>query len=152
MKRLTITPKFVDSIPEQLNEGILYICEKYYTAAHKCCCGCGEEVITPLTPADWSIRKEGNTVTLHPSIGNWSFPCRSHYWLKRNQVVWASGMTLQQINRVRERDLADKATYIAAVNRRKESQTEPKFKNFKPADTSGSLPHQIWQTLIRWLK
>jgi hypothetical protein len=28
-------------------------------------------------------------VSLHPSIGNWSFPCRSHYWIRGNEVVWA---------------------------------------------------------------
>jgi hypothetical protein len=27
----------------------------FRTAAHCCCCGCGEEVVTPFTPTDWSM-------------------------------------------------------------------------------------------------
>lgn len=150
MKQLTVAPQFVDCIPDRLNEGVLYICERYRTAAHKCCCGCGEEVITPLTSADWSLRKEGNTVTLFPSIGNWSFACRSHYWVRRNQVVWAKAMSQQQINRVRARDRADKEAYIAAVNRRKEQQAELAPTNFKHADIGENMFHQLWQAIVRW--
>ena len=31
---------------------------------------------------------DGRTISLNPSIGNWSYPCRSHYWIKGNRVVW----------------------------------------------------------------
>lgn len=150
MRQTTLIPQFVDCIPERLNEGVLYICERYRTAAHKCCCGCGEEVITPLTPADWSIRKEGNTVTLHPSIGNWSFACKSHYWIRRNQVVWAGALSQQEIKRVRARDLADKKAYVAAVNRRGENQGKPESVNFKPADNPESAINRLWLFVVRW--
>ncbi len=93
MKQSNLTSQYVNFIPEKLSEGILYICEQYRTASHKCCWGCGEEVVTPHTPADWSIHKEGDTVTLYPSIGNWSFACQSHYWIRRNQVIWAKPMS-----------------------------------------------------------
>ena len=116
MKQTILVPQYVDYIPDELSEGRLYICEQYKTVAHKCCCGCGEEVITPLSPAEWSIRKEGNAVTLHPSIGNWSFKCQSHYWIRKNQVMWAKAMSQQEIRRVRARDAADKAKYIAHTN------------------------------------
>lgn len=115
MKQSTVKPLYVDNIPEQLSEGMLYICGRYHTAAHKCCCGCGEEVITPLTPADWSIRKDGNAVTLHPSIGNWSFACQSHYVIRRNRVVWALAMSPLEINRVRARDRADNCTVSQSI-------------------------------------
>lgn len=150
MRQSTLIPQYVDCIPERLSEGVLYICERYRTAAHKCCCGCGEEVVTPLTPADWSIRKEENTVTLHPSIGNWSFACKSHYWIRKNQVVWARTMSKQEINRVRTHDLADKRAYAAAVNRRKEKQGKPEAANFKPRDNSGSALNRLWQVVVRW--
>ena len=87
MRQHMVRPEFVAVIPERLEDGVLYICERYRTVAHKCCCGCGQEVITPLGPADWSLRREGKSVTLHPSIGNWSFPCRSHYFIRRNKVA-----------------------------------------------------------------
>ena len=132
-------PQYVDCIPECLSEGILYICERYHTAAHQCCCGCGEEVITPLTPADWSIRKEGDYVTLHPSIGNWSMACRSHYWIRKNQVVWAKALSQWEIDQVRARDRADKEEYTEEVNRRKEQQAEP-----------SSVLHNLWLAVLRW--
>lgn len=139
MKISTITPAFLDAIPDRLEEGILYVSEKYRIAAHKCCCGCGEEVITPLTPADWSVHKEGNTVSLTPSIGNWSFECKSHYWIYRNQVMRAQTMSQSQIKKIRARDKADKDAYISAINRQKEQQAR------RP-----SLIAKLWQSLIRW--
>lgn len=114
-----ITPLFVDIIPDRLEEGILYICERYGTAIHKCCCGCGEEVVTPLSPVDWSFRREGGTVTLSPSIGNWSFTCRSHYLIRQNRIVWAGGITDTQVERIKTHDKADKEAYIAAINSQK---------------------------------
>lgn len=114
-----IRPLFVDIVPDVLEDGILYVCERYGTAIHKCCCGCEEEVVTPLSPADWTIHREGKTVTLSPSIGNWSFACRSHYLIRGNRVVWAERMSQTQINRVKARDKTDKAEYISAVNAQK---------------------------------
>ncbi len=139
MKSKAVSAEFVDVIPEQLEEGILYICERYNTASHRCCCGCGEEVVTPLTPADWSVRKEGNNVSLSPSIGNWSFTCRSHYWIHQNQVIWAGAMSQKQVALVKARDKADKAAYIAAVNAQKELQ-------------SGSLFTKLWRIIVRWFQ
>jgi len=109
----------VEYIPERLEEGILYISEKYGTATHKCCCGCDEEVVTPLNPTDWSLKMEGNLATLDPSIGNWSFACRSHYWIRRGQVIWAASMTQRQIERVRAFDHAKKEAYFRAKNQEK---------------------------------
>ena len=37
----------------------------------------------------WRLSFDGVSVTLEPSIGNWNFPCQSHYWIRRNRVVWA---------------------------------------------------------------
>lgn len=118
--RTAISPQFVDVIPDRLAEGVLYICERYRTVVHKCACGCGEEVVTPLSPVDWSIWRDGETVTLHPSIGNWGLPCRSHYWIRRNQVMWVKGMSDMKIQQVRERDRRDKQAYINQVNRLKD--------------------------------
>jgi len=119
MRQTVINPLFVEFIPDVLKEGVLYISEQYGTVVHKCCCGCGEEVVTPLTPVDWQLRKEGKTVTLFPSIGNWNFPCQSHYWIRRNKVEWSHAMTKQKIRRVQERDRQDKERYVAEINARK---------------------------------
>lgn len=119
MKLMSITPVSVDSVPEQLEPGILYISEENDVVMHLCCCGCGQEVVTPLSLAEWSIRRSGNTVTLRPSIGNWDYPCRSHYWITNNRVEWAGPMSKKRIAIVKERDRVDKQRYIDHVNAEK---------------------------------
>lgn len=77
-------------MPDQLNEGIVYVSVEYAVAIHKCICGCGKEVVTPLSPTDWQLTFDGETISLYPSIGNWNFKCRSHYWIKRNKILHAA--------------------------------------------------------------
>jgi len=89
--------EFVEFIPEVLKEGVVYISLPYATASHKCCCGCGNVVVTPITPTDWKLTFDGETISLFPSIGNWSFPCRSHYWIRQNQVEWAESWSEEEI-------------------------------------------------------
>lgn len=141
MKNTSIRPEFVEIIPNHLEEGVLYICEQYKTVIHKCCCGCGEEVVTPLSPVDWSIRKEGNDVSLSPSIGNWSFACKSHYYISRNKVIWAARFSQWQIDKVQARDKSDKQTYIKAVNQQKSLKGKLVTLIFK-----------IWRAIIGWFK
>lgn len=105
--------KFVEFIPKQKEEGILYISLEYGTAVHKCACGCGLDVITPITPHDWKIIYDGETISLHPSIGNWAYKCRSHYWIKNNNIVWSSNFTEQQIKATREADRDFKNKYFS---------------------------------------
>lgn len=140
MKQTQLISEHVDYIPEQLLDGHLYICEQYKVVVHKCCCGCGEEVVTPLSPAEWSIRKEGNTVTLRPSIGNWSFRCQSHYYIHKNRVVWANAMSKQEIKHVRTRDAADKAKQIEYINQQKEIAENKSYIQL------------LWARFITWIK
>jgi len=116
MKQQRIRPEFVESAPNQLSDGVIYISDRFRTALHKCCCGCGREVVTPLNPAGWSYIRKGETVTFKPSIGNWSFPCKSHYFIIRNEVVWASKMSAKQIAGVKARDARDQQAYISRCN------------------------------------
>ncbi|MHB1166798.1 MAG: DUF6527 family protein [Candidatus Nanopelagicales bacterium] len=108
MKLTTIAPEFVISFPPQLAEGILYVSAQFATAAHLCACGCGREVITPLSPAQWVLTFDGN-VSLEPSIGNWSLPCQSHYVIAHGKINWARGFTPAQIerNRISDHGLRD---------------------------------------------
>lgn len=112
-----ITPVFVEFIPETIEEGKLYISDVYQTAIHKCCCGCGEEVVTPLSPVDWQLKKDMNRVSLRPSIGNWNYPCKSHYFVTNNRVIWADKFTQKQISSVQAKDNLDKQKYIANKNK-----------------------------------
>lgn len=79
--------QFVDYMPDAINQGILYVSMRYAVVIHLCACGCGEKVVTPLSPNDWKLTFDGESISLYPSIGNWDFPCRSHYWIKHNRVI-----------------------------------------------------------------
>ena len=92
-----LTHKFVEFVPEELEQGILYISIQYTTASHKCCCGCGFEVVTPISPNGWKLIFNGKTVSLEPSIGNWGFACRSHYWVTNNQIEWAEDWSEKRV-------------------------------------------------------
>jgi hypothetical protein len=104
MKMTRVVPEFVEFIPSLLAPGVLYVSIPYATAVHACCCGCGERVVTPLTPTDWAVTYDGETVSLCPSIGNWSFRCQSHYWVTQNQVDWAAAWSRERIDAGRRMD------------------------------------------------
>ncbi|WP_145987511.1 DUF6527 family protein [Cupriavidus neocaledonicus] len=116
MKLKTIRPNYVSQFPASFEEGILYISEEFETAGHLCCCGCGEKVITPLNPVKWQIRKDGDKVSLSPSIGNWNYACQSHYWISQNQVVEAKKFDPKTIRAVQRRDRRDMTRYIERTN------------------------------------
>lgn len=113
MKRLQ--HKFVETLPRPLEDGILYVSIRFRIVSHNCCCGCGNEVVTNISPRGWQLTYDGESISLHPSIGNWDFPCRSHYWIVRNNVQWARTWSEEEIKKVRELENAT------------ESRTKKKF-------------------------
>jgi len=121
-----ISPEFVEFIPDQIEEGKIYISKKYKTAIHLCCCGCGEEVVTPLSPVDWKLVESRNGISIHPSIGNWDYRCKSHYTIKDNNVEWNSSFTDKKIQLVKIKDRKDKENYIKG----KQPQQIPKNNKF----------------------
>ena len=110
-----LRPEFVEFIPDRLKPGILYISRRYATASHLCCCGCEREVVTPLNPAKWRIIERAGKVSLVPSVGNWSFPCRSHYWINANRVQWATAIDPEIIQAVQARDRRDAELYVPGI-------------------------------------
>ena len=99
-----LTYEFVEFIPDAIEEGKIYVSIDYATVVHKCACGCGKEVVTPLSPTEWKLVFDGKTVSLDPSIGNWGFPCRSHYWVKNNRALWAEDWSQSRIDANRAHD------------------------------------------------
>jgi hypothetical protein len=113
MKRVTtLTHEFVEYIPTELQDGRLYVSIPFRTVAHKCACGCGDEVITPLSPTDWTLIFDGESISLDPSIGNWNFKCQSHYWITRNRVEWARRWSRKEIDAGRANDRLAKQRYF----------------------------------------
>lgn len=113
MRHTQLEPRFVKGIPRDLEPGLLYVSMEYGTVVHSCCCGCGHEVVTPLTPTDWRITFDGETISLWPSVGNWNLPCRSHYVIKANRVIEAMPWDKSMIEAEQKRDKAIKARFYA---------------------------------------
>jgi hypothetical protein len=110
-----IRPEYVEFLPRRLEDGVLYISRKFSTASHRCCCGCGTKIVTPLRETEYSLTERGGLVSLRPSIGNWNHPCRSHYLIRDNRVIWAVAMSQAAIDLGRAQDDALKDAYFAKV-------------------------------------
>ncbi len=110
-KTTPVRHEFVEFIPETLAERVLYVSIPYNTIAHRCLCGCGNKVITPLSPTDWKVIYDGKSVSLRPSVGSWNLRCRSHYVIDGNIAKWADSWSPEQVAEERERDHAAKALY-----------------------------------------
>ena len=95
-----IEHEFVELIPAELAPDVLYISIPYATAAHNCACGCGQKVVTPISRRGWSLGFDGETVSLHPSIGNYGLPCQSHYFIRRDRVGRAAISPAQKWMRI----------------------------------------------------
>lgn len=124
MRYLRLNHQFVTNLPDRLEPGVLYISIEYATAAHLCCCGCGVEVVTPITPTDWKITFDGETISLWPSIGNWNEKCRSHYIIERSRVVAALPWSDRRIEAEWKRDRAAKNKYYDAAREALLCETE----------------------------
>jgi Family of unknown function (DUF6527) len=122
MKQLT--PSFLQTIPLQIEDGILYISMRFHTASHKCPCGCGSKIVTPLSPAGWTLIYDGKTISLEPSIGNWSIPCKSHYWIIKNCIEWAPQWSSERIIRGSRRDRRAIEEYYASMDMKKDNAVD----------------------------
>jgi hypothetical protein len=148
MKSVQLTPRFVESIPEKLDGGVLYVSMTFATAMHLCACGCGREVVTPLSPTDWKLCFDGENVTLDPSVGNWSFPCRSHYWIRKNGIRWAPSMSETAVRDLRAVDRARKNSLIDKADVRSDSLPEPStVSNGRKSEDGQSRWKAMWNLL-----
>jgi Family of unknown function (DUF6527) len=114
-QEIALKHEFVEFIPAELQEQTLYISIRFATVSHLCPCGCKNKVITPLKPTDWKLIFDGKTVSLHPSVGSWSFSCHSHYWVKNNRVQWAEEWSKERIDASRASDRLGKDKYYATA-------------------------------------
>lgn len=79
--------KYGEYVPnkELMKEREVYISEEFNTSIHLCLCGCKELVVMPLNKSyGWTYTKDNGKVSFTPSVGNYSFPCRSHYIITNN--------------------------------------------------------------------
>ena len=90
MRKNNYSTEFVQYMPEELEEGVLYIAPHFECALHKCMCGCGEIVCTPLSKNQWNWKFDGISASISTSVGNYSFQCKSHYFLSDGIVRWVN--------------------------------------------------------------
>ena len=135
MNQMQIEHRFVEFIPSTLESGVLYVSMEYGTATHLCACGCGNKVVTPITPTDWQLFYDGESVTLQPSIGNWSFPCESHYWIRASSVEWAPKWSKHMIEDGRVNDHHAKSRYFDEKNASNDIKIEDRTGTFERLKT-----------------
>ncbi len=140
----SLVHKFVDQVPEDLENGVVYVSIPFSTVIHKCCCGCGHEVVTPLSRSGWKLTFDGESISLDPSIGNRALPCRSHYWIERNQVVWA-GWYNEPKTKKRGNRRGAKARSVAVGE---DAVSDRELQSEQTADGRGTLRAR----LRRWLR
>ncbi|HPT72895.1 MAG TPA: DUF6527 family protein [Candidatus Cloacimonadota bacterium] len=145
---MKLNHKFVVNFPEKLEEKTIYISIEYSIVGHKCCCGCGHDVITPISPIDWTLIYNGESITLDPSIGNWGLPCKSHYWIKQNKVVWAKSWSVKEINEIRKQENTEKQVFFES---KKNSYKQFNETNPKSTEVDYSKSN-ILMTLIKFFK
>lgn len=84
----------VETMPlkKDMEQYVLYVSKKYGLSIHLCLCGeCGEQTVLPFShiidgvDTGWIHEedKEGK-YTIRPSVGNFQFPCKSHYIITNN--------------------------------------------------------------------
>lgn len=149
MTQTRLEPRFVEFLPDDIGPGVLYVSMSYAVAAHRCACGCGREVVTPLSPTDWKLTFDGKSLSLYPSIGNWSFPCRSHYYIKDGMVQWAGSMSDAAIQRGRLKDRASKAAHFA---KSPSSSGRPPGGDAGPAREEASTDAKARASALGWLR
>ena len=140
IKHPFLSHRFVRSIPKELEPGVLYLSMEYGTAIHSCCCGCGNQVVTPFSPTGWQMSFDGESVSLSPSIGNWSFPCRSHYIVNKGHIIEAGQWSQTQVGAGRKQDRINKEHFY---------QSGPKTR--EKAGPSKTARKGVLAKLVHWL-
>lgn len=88
IKKVEIEPVFVNGyMPDFYEQGKVYISKQFKISKHLCLCGCGQMTIMPLDNGAkwWQLVEENNgKVSFIGSVGNYNFPCKSHYIITKN--------------------------------------------------------------------
>jgi hypothetical protein len=120
MQKLTkIKLMRVHYVPKTLEPGLLYVSEEFGAAVHLCACGCGSKVSTPLGPTEWVLEEVVNGPSLSPSVGNWQFPCKSHYWIRGGNIVWSGKWTPEQVAAGRSAEEQRRRAHYNALDRKR---------------------------------
>lgn len=84
LQKIVLTTKYVEFVPNDLEQNVLYISKEFETIVHLCLCGCGNLSVTPINERGWKLIESNNKVSLTPSILNTACPNRYHYIITNN--------------------------------------------------------------------
>jgi hypothetical protein len=113
MTSSAVRHEFVNLIPDELVEGTLYVSIPYAIAVHKCMSGCGLDVVTPLSPTDWELISDGETVSLFTLGWKLELALRVPLLDTTGSRAVAPRWSREEIARGRARDAAAKESYFA---------------------------------------
>jgi len=153
LKHTELEPRFVKGVPRELEPGVLYVSMEYATVVHSCCCGCGLEVATPLSPTHWELNFNGEAISLWPSVGNWNLPCQSHYVVRKNKVLEGESWSPARIRAAQQREQAARDRYygepqVAAPSNSSTSKASP-----PPAPVATpQTPRSFASWITQWFK
>jgi Family of unknown function (DUF6527) len=116
---VTIELQRVHYMPKELEPGVLYVSDEFGIAAHLCACGCGFKIRTPLGPTEWAVNETSSGPSLCPSVGNWQQACKSHYWIRQGEIIWAGKWTPEQIAAGRRHEEERRRAYYDALDRKR---------------------------------
>jgi hypothetical protein len=104
MRSSEMTFLFTETFPEKLEQSVVYISREDALACHLCACGCGYEVALELGRGGWRLDVVDGKISLYPSVGNGSHPCKSHYFITDGVVEWSTEYTPAMIAKARRAD------------------------------------------------
>ena len=84
---------------------------------------------------------DGETISLRPSIGNWTLKCRSHYVIDHGKVIETGPWSDEQVEAERRRDHAAKARFYG-----QSPQVGHPLQPSPPKATPG-----IWRRVWHWV-
>ncbi|WEX08943.1 DUF6527 family protein [Chelativorans sp. AA-79] len=96
---------WVERIPTQMQEGVVYHTEEFELAGLLCACGCGHR-ITLLVPDSHQVWNEGGYATIRPSVGVFDAPCKAHYVITAGNVQWLPAFTSAQAANIMHAQIA----------------------------------------------
>ena len=137
--------EFVEYIPKELQPDTVYVSMENETVAHSCFCGCGGRIVTPLSPAAWKLTFDGDSISLHPSIGNWNLECKSHYWIRGGRVVWAEQWSEYRIEAGRRWEAKKREEYYLG-------RDEDEISSKEVLKINGHKHLRVWPKIKSWFR
>ena len=78
-----------------LEDGVLYVVDAPHYVEYNCPCGCGNVVMIPYYTSEpekgdygWGLTEQEGKISLYPSVFSTAWPCKSHYFIRDNRIVW----------------------------------------------------------------